>query len=844
LLPKDVEFRAGDIRDADAVAAAMKGCDVVAHCAWAIGAMYGDPAEREINVGGTENVLAAMHRTGTRRIVFASSSTAYGPRPDDRQPLAEDTPLAPHPEHEYGKHKDEVERLLGAAPIESVLIRSTIAVGRRIDNRVRNLLAGPSLIGVRGEEQLWQVVHADDVGRLFALACESGPTGPVNLAAPEVMSVDEVGEALGRRVLRVPGQAIDRIVKMLWTRHLSPVSPADLAFLRHQPILDTTKLWEGFGFRCAWSGREAVEDTRLALIGVIGVGDRAVELPSRRSFRPQVEPADSSPTDDVDLERAGPAESEGEFDTRVHPRFPTFTSTNLSEALPGPATPLSLTTVAPGIQAALTAAAEFVGMEGVAGFEARTRFQGIFAHRLFVNVTCGAAIGELSPGWDAQSITDQYLGRHAEEVDVTDPATLPIDRPTSVREKVGAAGRMGARAVGLAAGYRRDVDEMAAQVARLERLVQHPKTVSDERLEAMFSLACDIMRHGWRLAGLGAILAGAATTTAEKAARVSGVVERVGATLTSARGLLTTERLAALASARPEVVDALTPGPSELSERVAKASPEFAAEVDRALATIGHRGPAECELAAASFSDDPDLLLRTVAKAIAAPQRRPCGSPGEVPRRGRLLARYACRVTGVREENRDRVVRTIWVMRRLAREHGQRLADRGIVESSGDVFYLTADELFDPPPNTPGVVERRRAERARLAAVALPVAFTAPWQPVQMRPVLNRGDRLTGIGASPGTARGLARVVTPETVDDLQPGEVLVAHVTDVGYTPMFGHAAAVVTDIGGLMSHAAVVAREFGIPAVVDTAEATRRMADGMVLEVDGATGVVTVIS
>ena len=158
--------------------------------------------------------------------------------------------------------------------------------------------------------------------------------------------------------------------------------------------------------------------------------------------------------------------------------------------------------------------------------------------------------------------------------------------------------------------------------------------------------------------------------------------------------------------------------------------------------------------------------------------------------------------------------------------------------------FGTADELFDPPPGTPAVGERRRAERVRLAALALPVAFTAPWQPVQMRPVLNRGDRLTGIGASPGTARGLARVVTPETVDDLQPGEVLVAHVTDVGYTPMFGHAAAVVTDIGGLMSHAAVVAREFGIPAVVDTAEATRRMADGMVLEVDGATGVVTVIS
>ena len=75
LLP-GVEHVAADIRDRRAVAAAADGCDVVAHCAWAIDAFYGDPSERAINIGGTENVLAAMEQAGVPRIVFAGSNTA------------------------------------------------------------------------------------------------------------------------------------------------------------------------------------------------------------------------------------------------------------------------------------------------------------------------------------------------------------------------------------------------------------------------------------------------------------------------------------------------------------------------------------------------------------------------------------------------------------------------------------------------------------------------------------------------------------------------------------------------------------------------------------------------
>jgi phosphohistidine swiveling domain-containing protein len=279
--------------------------------------------------------------------------------------------------------------------------------------------------------------------------------------------------------------------------------------------------------------------------------------------------------------------------------------------------------------------------------------------------------------------------------------------------------------------------------------------------------------------------------------------------------------------------------------RVAEASPSFAREVKRALDTFGHRGPGECELANSAFVDDPDILLRTVAKSLAGwASMGSSPSGGQVARRAEPFARYARRVTGERERNRDRVVRALWVARRLAREQGRRLAERGQIQDPDDVFYLTAQELFDPGFDAHSVVPRRRAERGRLAAIRLPVAFTAPWRPEPIGRLLTCGDQLVGAAASPGRAQGVVRIVTSETVDRLEPGEVLVSHVTDVGYTPMFGYAAAVVTDVGGLMSHAAVVARELGVPAVADTGDGTARLADGMTVEVDGFHGWVTVIA
>jgi nucleoside-diphosphate-sugar epimerase/phosphohistidine swiveling domain-containing protein len=842
-----VTYVAADIRNLEAVTTAVDGCDVVAHCAWAIEALFGDPAERAINIGGTENVLSAMERTGARRIVFAGSTTAYGPRPDNRGRLTEDEPLAPHPDAAYAVCKAEVEAMLASAAVEEISIRAPAVMGRRIDNRVRNLLAGPVLAAVKGEECLWQVVHADDVGRFFVLACESGPTGPVNLAADDILTVDQVGAALGKRVVRVPAGALHKTLTALYNRQLAPVNIGDFEYLRYQPLLDTTKQRKEFGFEPAWSGLDALEDTHLALMGLMGVGDKVVGLPWRQPFNPGRLPADAPPLDGAALEPGGKPDLVGEFDSPVDSRFSVFVATNFSEALPGPATPLSLTAVAPAFARAGVAAVEFVGMTGVSRLEANVRMFSIQAHRLYMNVACGAAIGELSPGWDAESFAKQYLGRHVDELPGLDFSKVPIDRPAGVKAKAKAGAGMGKRLGGVLKGYRKDVDEMLRQVVRLERLAADPASLSDAALESMFSLAFDLQGHGWQLAAFGAILTGAGTNTAEQLAGKAGVVERVGEGLTSAEGLSGVRRLAEQAAADPAIMAVLTDGGPGLLERVADVSPGFAAAVQEALARFGHRGPAECELASTVFADDPDLVLRTVAKAATALRSAPTrGSESavSVPRRARPAVALARWATAERERDRDALVRTINVMRRLAREQGRRLVRWELLGSADDVFYLTADELFAPGPNARDTVLRRRAERERLAAIRMPVAFIAPWEPEPAAATLTAGETLTGVPAAGGRACGPVRIVTPDTADLLEPGEVFVTQVTDVGYTPLFGHAAAVVTDIGGTMSHAAVVAREFGIPAVTDTASGTVQLVDGMVVEVDGSAGTVVVLS
>ena len=117
--------------------------------------------------------------------------------------------------------------------------------------------------------------------------------------------------------------------------------------------------------------------------------------------------------------------------------------------------------------------------------------------------------------------------------------------------------------------------------------------------------------------------------------------------------------------------------------------------------------------------------------------------------------------------------------------------------------------------------------------------FVGHWEPrVETAPELSPGDSMTGIPASVGVVKGRVRVVTADSINELKPGEILVAESIDVGWTPFFSYAAAVVVNTGAKMSHAAIVAREFGIPCVVGSKTGSRALRTGHVVEVDGASG------
>lgn len=808
--PSAAEFVAGDIRDAGAVERVVAGADVVAHCAWAKTPGPDAGISEQVNLGGTRNVLDAMATTGTGHVVFVSSAYALDPVSAE------------------GWHKARVEEMLAASGVHWVAIRSALILGRGVDNWVRRLLALPVFPDVGADRPL-QVVHLDDALRLLGRAVLDAEIdrGPVNLAAPGEPTFREIADVLGRPVIAS-------------ARH-----PAALELVQSAPMMDTTQLRDEWGFRPAWSADECVEDVALAVRGRITVGRRVISLPWRMTNITELPAADAPSDDGVLPKLAGPAGDNGEFDTPIDPRFPTYLATNLSEALPGPFSPSSASATVRGLRAGGVAIAERLRPGGVVQQEIARRTVAVFAHRLYGAITSAHFMAETVPFAKPATIVSNsgFFGPSM--------ASLPIfgeQRPLSegrARKQLRTVrniGVFGVNLVGLSAGSARDTNDFIADVDRLERLAGgNISRVDDRRLLSLILLARDHVVHGWVLASASFMLC-AAFNVLLRGLCGRDTTTPAGPDLVSARSVEAVQRLVVAAQRDPNVLRLLGE-PGERLAKLAVAAPQFHAAVIAELALIGHRGPAEVEMLSTSYADDPELLLRMVTKALSAPPPpQPQHMP--IPLRAKPVASLAARQLRDREVRRDKMVRAIWVLRSLLREYGRRLVDAGVFADPDDVFYLLVDELDALPADPGSLVARRRAEQRRLTAVVPPTVFSGSWEPsATASSTLTTGDTLRGVGVCGGRVRGRVRIVRPETIDDLLPGEILVAEVTDVGYTAAFCYAAAVVTELGGPMSHAAVVAREFGFPCVVDVQGATRHLPPGALIEVDGSTGEIHVL-
>ncbi|MCW2881073.1 MAG: Phosphoenolpyruvate synthase/pyruvate phosphate dikinaselike protein [Sphaerisporangium sp.] len=293
--------------------------------------------------------------------------------------------------------------------------------------------------------------------------------------------------------------------------------------------------------------------------------------------------------------------------------------------------------------------------------------------------------------------------------------------------------------------------------------------------------------------------------------------------------------------------------------------PVLRKELAEFLSRYGHRAVAEIDLGMPRWSDDPSHVLGVLANYLRlddpalAPDAQFARGAREADAmvdrlarragglRGRIV-RFALRRTrelaGYRETPKYYVIITLAEMRKHVAAVGHELAERGLLEAADDVFMLSLPEARAALGGTDqgNLVKARRATYAReLRRRHVPrVLLSDGTEPEAVGAAPPAEGALTGTAASPGTVTGTARVVLDPVGAHLEPGEILVTPSTDPGWTPLFLTAGGLVMEMGGANSHGAVVAREYGIPAVVGVAHATARITTGQKITVDGTTGAV----
>ncbi len=209
----------------------------------------------------------------------------------------------------------------------------------------------------------------------------------------------------------------------------------------------------------------------------------------------------------------------------------------------------------------------------------------------------------------------------------------------------------------------------------------------------------------------------------------------------------------------------------------------------------------------------------------------------------RAVARIVCAGLHVyipcREFGKASMMMAFDAARAAAHTLGGDLAARGLIDEVEDVFYLTMPELLESlPAEAKAVIAQRRLQRARYENLELPEAWVGEPAAQEKRVDISRSVP-SGIGVSPGVVRGRARVIKDIRRDaHVQPGEILVCETTDPSWAAYFLVAGGVVTELGGAMSHGAIVSREIGIPCVVNTKTGTSVLRTGDLLEIDGTTG------
>lgn len=553
-----------------------------------------------------------------------------------------------------------------------------------------------------------------------------------------------------------------------------------------------------------------------------------------------------------------------EFDTPTS-EADLWTSANVQEILPGLLTPLTITTFNETVPRAYT---EDYHELGLLGRDENPRFMGTFYNRAFLNMEATRLIASRVLGFREGALEQQYLGGP-----IDDGWKTPLPRFATWRRRILTAPRM----LRVMATLSKQADRAERAVASAERQVRgvDPYALTDAELqryrERILDFSARIARVHLRVTGV----AGSGYDT------IASLVRPVLGEETDGRVPVLFTGLAGVESAQISL-DLWELSRIALREGLGEqlrapgfdpAEPALPAPWRAAYAAFierhGHRGLHEMEVATRTWRWDPAPVIAMVRSyldldpehappaVLARQEQERLALTREIdarlnPIQRRIFRWLLPRAQGwvaLRERTKSILVRSA----RLGDWHlaaiQARFVDLGVIRQPDDLFFLAHEEVSNVLANSLRLdlsekVAARRREYERNRHIILPERFRGRPAPLPPPEAGHAGDVLRGTPVSPGRVTARARVILdPQADGPLLPGEILVAPVTDAGWTPLFALASGLVVDMGSALSHGSTVAREYGLPAVVNVRQGTSRIRTGDLILVDGLAGTVTIL-
>ena len=568
-------------------------------------------------------------------------------------------------------------------------------------------------------------------------------------------------------------------------------------------------------------------------------------------------------------------------DSPLSTRFPVYTRANAGEVSPAAATPLFWSQIGgpPAERVWRRALADFGAFDLDEFRPDAIDIQGMVHGFVYLNLSNLRVFGARMPGASPELMDRTYLG---ERSDAPPYEPQPDDAKPEYTERILASvGRV------FATEHRDDIAAQAIEAEKIRAARPDYATLSDTELvalqrERMKQYESFLYTH-LSLVYEGSLVTGMLEQTLAPlgdptlTARVLGGLGNIA----SAAPSMSLWKLSRLVKNSPALTAAFDAGVDGVLDRIdASGDPtaaDFRTDWDRFVFDFGSRSTNEWEAMPQTWETHPHIPLGLLERMRLQPDERDPRLQSQRLRaeREELTAQLraqladnvealgaldtALRLSGIfmpaREQSKSNLIRVLHEARLPMRELGRRHTEAGVLQRPEDLTMLREDELdafvADPAAMVPTITERLEwhAELSALeppyivAAGAVPPVMTWTKRTEPNVPVAQSGEVLTGLAACPGVATGRARVISdPAQCADLEPGEILVAPMTDPGWTPLFSSAEAVVVDVGSTMSHAAIVSRELGIPCVLGVQHASVRIKTGTLLTVDGTTGLVTV--